>query len=295
MTTTPEKTFDHKGRIIRDEIQTTATPQQAWEAWADPAKISQWFVDRASGEAKPGAIMTWFFDYFGYVLPYKVLDAVPGALFVLKWDPPQGNAGILEVRIERQAGGATLVKLINSGFREDAAWNDEYEGTVSGWKMALAILKLYLENYFGRSKTTIMILRPASFTDSKLRESFLEGPKLAEWLTTSGSIGKVGDTCELTLRGVGKLTGRVLTITAREVSLTWNEIGGTLELKGFSTGPQRMVGVRIMSWKLDASKAKELEKQMEPAVERLAALFPAPAGQSPDPGRSQKTPFKDKP
>lgn len=293
MTMTPEKTFDHKGRIIRDEIQTTATPQQAWEAWADPEKISQWFVDRASGEAKPGGTMTWFFDHFGYVLPYRVLDAVPGSLFVLKWEPPQGNSGILEVRVERR-GGTTLVKLINSGFREDAAWNDEYEGTVSGWKMALAILKHYLESYFGRSRTMSMILRPAAFTDARLRESFLEGPKLAEWLTTSGSIGKVGDACELTLRDAGKLTGRVLTITAREVSLAWNEIGGTLELKGFSMGPQRMVGVRMMSWKLDASKAKELEKQMEPAVERLAALFPAPAGQSPDPAASQKTPFKDR-
>jgi len=238
--------------------------------------------------------MTWFFDDFGYVLPYKVLEAVPGALFVLKWEPPQGDSGILEVRIERQ-GGATLVKLINSGFREDAAWNDEYEGTVSGWKMALAILKHYLENYFGRSKTMSMILRPASFTDTRLRELFLEGPKLAEWLTTSGAIGKVGDPCELTLRDADKLTGRVLTIAAREVSVSWNEIGGTLELKGFSMGPQRMVGVRIMSWKLDSAKAKQLEAQMLPAVERLAALFSASAGQTTNQDAKQQTPFKDKP
>lgn len=294
MSTTPEKTFDHQGRIIRDEIQTTATPRQAWEAWADPEKISQWFVDRASGEAKPGGTMTWYFDTFGYVLPYKVLDAVPGELFVLKWEPPQGNAGILEVRIERE-GGTTVVKLINSGFREGAAWNDEYEGVVSGWKMSLAILKHYLENYFGRSKSTIMILRPASFTDAELLKCFLEGPKLAEWLTTSGSIGKVGDPCELRLRDAGKLMGHVLAITAREVTVSWSEIGGTLELKGFFMGPQRLLGVRIMSWRLDSSKAKKLEAQMLPAVERLAALFPAPVGQTPDPNALQKTPFKDKP
>ncbi len=34
-----EKSFDHKGRMIRDEIETSATPRQAWEAWADPEKI----------------------------------------------------------------------------------------------------------------------------------------------------------------------------------------------------------------------------------------------------------------
>jgi uncharacterized protein YndB with AHSA1/START domain len=49
-----EKTFDHKGKLIRAEMQTSLTPEQAWEAWADPEKIAHWFVDRASGEAKPG-------------------------------------------------------------------------------------------------------------------------------------------------------------------------------------------------------------------------------------------------
>jgi uncharacterized protein YndB with AHSA1/START domain len=41
--------FEQKGREIRAEIQTTATTEQAWEAWADPEKIAQWFVDRVAG------------------------------------------------------------------------------------------------------------------------------------------------------------------------------------------------------------------------------------------------------
>jgi uncharacterized protein YndB with AHSA1/START domain len=34
--------FEHKGRVLRAEIDTSATPQQAWEAWADPEKIAHW-------------------------------------------------------------------------------------------------------------------------------------------------------------------------------------------------------------------------------------------------------------
>jgi len=268
-----EKSFDHKGRMIRAEIETSATPLQAWEAWADPEKIAQWFTDRASGEAKPGGTMTWFFDRFGYALSYTVLDAAPGELFVLKWEPPQGDTGILEVRIELQRG-TTLVKLINSGFREDAAWNDEYEGVASGWKMALAILKHYLENHFARSKTMILVLRPASFNYEQLREYFLDESRLAHWLTTSGSIGKVGDSCELKLLDDGTLHGQVLGVTRREVTVSWKEIGGTLELKGFSIGPQRLLGVRIFSWRLNASEAKKIENQIEAAVDRLAKFFP---------------------
>jgi uncharacterized protein YndB with AHSA1/START domain len=266
-----EKSFDHKRRIIRAEIETSATPQQAWEVWADPEKIAPWFTDRASGEAQPGATMTWFFDKFGYALPYKVVDAEPGKLLVLNWEA-QGNVGILELRIERQ-GGSTLVRLVNSGFREDAAWNDEYEGVVSGWEMALAILKYYLENQFGRNKTMILILRPASFTYEQLREYFLEESKLARWLTASGSIGKVGDSCKLELRNHRTLTGQVLAVTQREVTVSRIEIGGTLELKGFSMGPQRMLGVRVFTWRLNAPETKKIENQMEASVERLAALF----------------------
>jgi len=273
---TNEKAFEHRGRVIRAEMRTRAAAQQAWEAWADPEKIVGWFVDRATGEGKTGGTMTWFFDSFGYVLPYKVVESIPGELFVLKWDPPQGDAGILEVQIARE-GGETVVRLINSGFREDAQWNEEYEGTVSGWQMALAILKEYLENHFGRSKRTLLAIRPASFTYRQIREYFLEPSKLAQWLTTSGSIANVGDPCKLTLRDGNTLTGEVLARTKGEVALSWKEIGGALELKAFPMGPQRFAGVRAMSWTLDETGAKQLESQLGAAVERLAALLSASA------------------
>jgi uncharacterized protein YndB with AHSA1/START domain len=271
--------------MIRAEIATSATPQQAWEAWADPEKIAQWFVDRATGEAKAGGTMTWFFDKFGYVLPYKIVDAVPGELIVYKWEPPEGLAGILEVRIERE-GGATMVRLINSGFREDAAWDEEYEGVNSGWKMALGILKFYLENNFGRAKSALLIIQPANFAYEEVLKYFLEAGKLAQWLTTAGAIGKVGDACELQLRDAGKLTGRVLAITSREVTISWDEIGGVMELKAFSMGPRRVVCLRGFSWRLKAEAMAVIEQKLQRALERLAALFPlsAVAGDATLPG-----------
>jgi uncharacterized protein YndB with AHSA1/START domain len=265
--------FEHKGRMIRTEIKTSATPQQAWEAWANPEKIAQWFVDRATGEAKPGGTMMWYFDKFGYAIPNQIVEATPGKLIVFKWDPPEGNPRILEVRIERE-GGSTMVRLINSGFREAAAWDEEYEGVFSGWTMALAILKFYLESHFARKRTTIFIFQPAKFDYEELRKFFLEPAKLAQWLTTAGAIGKVGDRCELQLCDAGKLTGRVLAITEREVALSWDEIGGVLELKAFAIGPQRVVSLRRMSWRLTAEETAALEQKVNRAVESLAALFP---------------------
>jgi uncharacterized protein YndB with AHSA1/START domain len=276
MTVADSTSFEHKGRMIRAEIATSATPEQAWEAWADPEKIAQWFVDRATGEAKPGGTMTWFFDKFGYALPYKIVDAVPGKLIVFKWEAPEGIPGILEVRIARE-GGATMVRLVNSGFREDAAWDEEYEGVNSGWKMALGILKFYLENHFAHAKSALLIIRPAQFAYEEVLRYFLEAEKLAQWLTSTGAIGRVGGRSELQLRDAGKLTGSVLAITSREVTVSWNEISGVLELKAFSMGPQRVVCLRGFSWRLNAEEIAQLEKKMSAAVERLAALFPLSA------------------
>ena len=56
-----EKPLEHHGRIFEAEIRTTATPEQVYEAWADPTKIAQWFVDKAEGKAERGATITWFF------------------------------------------------------------------------------------------------------------------------------------------------------------------------------------------------------------------------------------------
>jgi uncharacterized protein YndB with AHSA1/START domain len=284
--------FEHKGRVIRAEIETSASPQQAWEAWADPEKIAHWFVDRATGEAKRGGTMTWFFDEFGYVMPYKVVGAEPGKLFVLKWEAPQGGpTRILEVTIEAKSG-ATVVRLIESGFREDAAWNEEYEGVVSGWKMALAILKYYLENHFGRAKTALLMMRPASFTYEHLHTYFVDASKLALWLTESGAIGKVGEACRLEFRDGGTLSGKVLADTGREVTVSWKEIDGTLELKGFSMGPQRVAGVRCITWNSTQGQTQRLKKQLNSAVERLAVLLPAGDASAAMP--PSRTPFEEK-
>ncbi len=161
------KTYAHKGRIIRAELRTTATPQQVWKAWTDPEKIAQCFVDRATGSPEVGATFTWIFERFNYEFPYEVLAAVPNERLALLGSAPGREPSIIEVRIER-AGGQTVVRLVHSGFREGAEWEDEYAGVVSGWQMAPSVLRHYLENYFSELRSTFLLLRPAQFTYARL-------------------------------------------------------------------------------------------------------------------------------
>jgi uncharacterized protein YndB with AHSA1/START domain len=264
------KLIEHKGRIIRAEIRTKATPQQAYDAWADPEKIAHWFPDRAEGKAEPGGTITWIFDKFNYRIPYEVLNALPAEKFAIRWNPPPGmNAGVLEVTISKE-GGETVIRLVNSGFREGAEWDEEFEGTDSGWRIALALLKHYLENYFGIPRESFLIMRPAEFSFDHAIQFQRTAAGLRKWLTKSGEYGEVGEYFALELNEGGKASGRVLAKTKRETTLGWDEIHGVLELKAFSMGPQKMLCVRGCGWGLSAEKAKELEGQMERAVQRLA-------------------------
>jgi uncharacterized protein YndB with AHSA1/START domain len=275
MTDKPEnKPIGHMGRIIRAEIHTKATPQQAYEAWADPEKIAHWFPDRAEGRAELGATITWIFEKFDYRIPYEVLIAQPGEKFAIRWNPPPGmNPGILEVIISKE-GGETVVRLVNSGFREGAEWNDEFEGTDSGWRMAMALLKHYLENYFGTARNSFLVMRAAEFSFEQVVPLHRTEAGLKKWLTKSGGYGEVGESYSLELQEGGKASGRILAKTNRETTLSWDEIHGVLELKAFSMGSQKFLCVRGCGWGLDREKAKELEVQMERAVDRLAGALP---------------------
>jgi len=275
----------HRGRQLVVEMRTRATPEQVYEAWADPEKIAHWFVDRARGKAEVGSIFTWIFEKFGYEIPYEVVAAEPGRRFALGGEAPKSGPFLLEVTIARE-GGETVVTLVNSGFLDGSQWDEEFEGIVSGWTNGLAILKHYLENYSGRPKTTILVMQPAAIEFSNLLSFYATAEGLDRWLTTSASIrggGAVGEPCALRLPGGDSLTGRVLAKTKWEMAFSWEEVDGVLELKGFRfSGLGPVVAARVVSWNLTPERAAQIERMLQEALARLAAAVasgaPTPAG-----------------
>lgn len=262
------------GRRIEAEIRTSATPEEVWRAWTDPAAISRWFTDEARGEAKPGGTLVWVFRGFGEV-PYPVVVADPPARLVLAGDIPGRGPFVLEILI-RQSAGTTVVRLVNSGFLDGAEWNEEYEGVRSGWAGSMALLKYYLERHLGAHRQAALILRPASVGPEELYRCFSEGDELASWLTREGALGERGEPAALVLPDGTRLSGSIIAATGREKAVTWEEEdGAVVELKGFGATGGRMVGVRLTTWGLDAGRLARVERLFAPAVERLAERFRA--------------------
>ena len=64
------------------------------------------------------------------------------------WLPPDGDPigpMALEVLVQAEPGGATRVRVTQTGFEESARWRRYYEVISFGWERALASLKSLLE------------------------------------------------------------------------------------------------------------------------------------------------------
>jgi len=269
---------EHRGRIVRARTVTSAPADHVWDAWADPGHLCGWFTDTATGRARPGATVTWGFDRFRCRFPYEVLAAEPGARLVLEGRPVGRPPYLLEIRID--AGeDRTTIELINSGFSVGPEDDEEFEGVHSGWRMALAVMKLYLERYYGRPRRTFFAMQPAPFEYERMRHYFHAPGGLARWLSSSGAIGEEEDSYALALRDGSPMSGKILAVTPREVALAWDEAEGVVELKAFRLGPRlRAVSLRGSGWGMTEERAQRIESMAVASIDRLVAVLDEEAG-----------------
>jgi uncharacterized protein YndB with AHSA1/START domain len=252
----------HHGRVIHTSIRMKTTPMKAWEAWADPQKIANWFVDRAEGTATPGSTMKWFFDSFGYAMDVPIAEADPGRSFVVSSGDhpgPDGLPYLMEITIEKD-GGETVMNLVNSGFSEAPEKDEKARGVDSGWQMALATMKLWLERYPMRARRHEIVVRPASYEAGRLHELFATARGRSLWLEPD--IASAGE---------------VLCDTGTEVLLSWDSRDAAIGLKAFAMGPQQMVALDYSCWPAegevddaDASKAR-LTRALDRLVDAITA------------------------
>ena len=87
----------------------------------------------------------------GGVFRGTVMQVEPGRGFLVAdafWLPPDGDPigpMALEVTLRAEAGGATHIRVTQTGFEESARWRRYYEVIGFGWERALGSLKALLE------------------------------------------------------------------------------------------------------------------------------------------------------
>jgi uncharacterized protein YndB with AHSA1/START domain len=141
-----------------NSIDIKATPEEVFRAVTDPEQIAKWFAPYARVDPRPGG---------EYVISWD--PEMQGGGVISVWDPPKHFAEssersvaynregkpvdtgvaqkiVVDYYIEAIGDGMTRLRLVQSGFGPEAAWDDEYEATKTGWADFLKKLKEILEN-----------------------------------------------------------------------------------------------------------------------------------------------------
>jgi len=152
-----------KIRSHRTEITIHATPEQVWKALTDPVQLAGWFPIDADVQPGEGGRITlrWGQDY---VIHCNVKEWDPPRRLRMTWEASDEGKftfpgpTAVDIAIEG-SGGATVLRLVHSGFASGEEWDREYDGTRRGWRQELASLKVYLERHAGKPRRFIMLRR----------------------------------------------------------------------------------------------------------------------------------------
>jgi uncharacterized protein YndB with AHSA1/START domain len=159
-------------RSVQVEVEVPGTPEEVWRAIATGPGISSWFVPAEFEErdGKPVAVKL----NFG--------PGMESSSVVTTWDPPRrfaaeapgwvpGSPVIAdEWSVEARGGGICVVRIVHSLFAETDDWDNQLEGTESGWPAYFRILRIYLTHFRGQRSAMMQWMAPAAGTEAEAWE-----------------------------------------------------------------------------------------------------------------------------
>jgi uncharacterized protein YndB with AHSA1/START domain len=167
---------------VQVEIEVPGTPEEVWKAIATGPGISSWFVPAEFEErdGKPVAVKL----NFG--------PGMESSSVVTTWDPPRrfaaeapgwmpGSPVIAdEWTVEARGGGMCVVRIVHSLFASTDDWDNQLEGTESGWPAYFRILRIYLTHFRGQRSAMMQWMAPAAGTEAEA------------WATLAAALGLKG-------------------------------------------------------------------------------------------------------
>jgi uncharacterized protein YndB with AHSA1/START domain len=224
-------------RSVQVEVEVPGTPEEVWQAIATGPGISSWFVptEFEMRDGKPVAV---------------TLNFGPGMesrSIVTAWDPPRkfaaeapgwapGSPTIAdEWSVEARAGGVCVVRVVHSLFASTDDWDNQLEGTESGWPGFFRILRIYLMHFRGQRSATMQWIAPVAGTVAEA------------WAALTAALGLKGASAEqrwAAAAGVPALSGVVEHVSQSPFNalLRLDKPGpGTAALGAVNFGGQSMV------------------------------------------------------
>lgn len=185
---------DPTARVVIEEVEVPASPEEVWRAIATGPGIEAWFVPAEVEGREGGAITTHhgpFGDSDGVVTAWE-----PPSRFAYEerdWNPeaPDAPPWATEILVEARGGGSCVVRLVSGFFTGGEGWEEMLEGTPEGWRAALRTLRLYLEHHAGLPTASMMEVGTVPGELEVLAASFLaaldlDGAAVGDRVTLAG-------------------------------------------------------------------------------------------------------------
>ena len=263
----PDRTFE-------TELHLAAPRDAVWEAIATDAGLASWFAPTAHVEPRVGGEVVW--DWGGHHRWAQRIEILePGVRLKTRYDSPvdDGAGGKKPLFIDfllEGDGGTTTLRLVQSGFGPEAAFDEEYDGISRGWPVELESLRLYLEKHRGETRRVVWCTADLDMESDAAwerlagEEGFAVGADLAtlakgDPLRVEGADGDVYE-------------GRVLDAVPRALAAELDGFGGAF----FRLCVERWGGLAHAWLWLGAYGAEEseLERLRDLWTARLERLFP---------------------
>jgi uncharacterized protein YndB with AHSA1/START domain len=190
-------------RSVQVEVEVPGTPEEVWQAIATGPGISSWFVPTEFEErdGKPVAVKM----NFG--------PGMENRATVTTWDPPRMFAAespgwtpempsmATEWSVEARAGGVCLVRVVNSLFASRDDWDNQLEGTESGWPGFFRTLRLYLTHFRGQRSAIMQKMAPVAGTEAEAWEALtaalgVKGVSVGQRWTAPAGVPALGGVVE---------------------------------------------------------------------------------------------------
>jgi uncharacterized protein YndB with AHSA1/START domain len=155
-------------RSVQVEVEVPGTPEEVWQAIATGPGISSWFVPTEFEErdGKPVAVKLNFGP--GMESRSEVTAWDPPRMFAAQGEGWGGSPPIAdEWIVEARAGGVCVVRVVHSLFASTDDWDNQLEGTESGWPGFFRILRIYLTHFRGQHSAIMQFMAPVAATEEK--------------------------------------------------------------------------------------------------------------------------------
>ena len=158
-------------RSVQVEVEVPGTPEEVWQAIATGPGISSWFVPTEFEErdGKPVAVKCNFGPGMESRSELTVWD--PPRVFVAQGEGWGGSPPMAtEWSVEARSGGVCVVRVVHSLFASTDDWDNQLEGTESGWPAFFRTLRIYLTHFRGQRSAAMKWVAPVARPEAEAWE-----------------------------------------------------------------------------------------------------------------------------